>query len=158
MLQVSGLDHPIIIMSLFLFSSCRTEVNARPGDPLRLSDYEGRETSSKIAQAVKETGLKRNQGDTEVKDASNEIAQARKEQDVTRNREGTADGKLIRTRFTRNAKKNRCIKRYDYRIIYNHFFAIPICKKRRGCKEVIKFVNFGRGKTLGITYNCKSVK
>ena len=141
-------------MALALLLSSRMDVAARPTDTWLLSVYESKDASSQTVQAAEETSLTQIQGEREVKDTSKEIAQARKEHSVMRNQEETADaGGFIRTRFTRNIK-NRCIKRYDYKIIYNHFFAIPICKKHRGCKEVIKFVNFGSGKTIPITYNC----
>ena len=153
LLKVS-LTHAAFIVALALLLSSRMDVAARPTDTWLLSVYESKDASSQTVQAAEETSLTQIQGEREVKDTSKEIAQARKEHSVMRNQEETADaGGFIRTRFTRNIK-NRCIKRYDYKIIYNHFFAIPICKKHRGCKEVIKFVNFGSGKTIPITYNC----
>ena len=47
---------------------------------------------------------------------------------------------------------NPCVERYEYRIIYNFFFRIPICKQ--SCLPVLKIVNFGNGRTLGIVYDC----
>ena len=70
----------------------------------------------------------------------------------------TADGAgLTRTSFPSNVNKNPCIKRFRYRIIFNYFFAIPVCKRHQGCFEVIKIVNFGKGRTYAITTNCQRV-
>lgn len=60
----------------------------------------------------------------------------------------------ITIRFLRSVKSNTCIKKFVYRVIYNYFFAIPICKKHRGCKEKMRTVTFANGKTLAITFDC----
>lgn len=70
----------------------------------------------------------------------------------------TADGAgLTRTSFPSSVNKNPCIKRFRYRIIFNYFFAIPVCKGHQGCFEVIKIVNFGKGRTYAIPTNCQRV-
>lgn len=70
----------------------------------------------------------------------------------------TADGAgLTRTSFPSSVNKNPCIKRFRYRIIFNYFFAIPVCKGHQGCFEVIKIVNFGKGITYAIPTNCQRV-
>ena len=48
--------------------------------------------------------------------------------------------------------QNNCIERYKYVIILNYFFRIPICKK--GCDRIMKIVNFGKGRTYGLVYDC----
>lgn len=70
------------------------------------------------------------------------------------NQEEYADSEDITIRFPRSVKKNTCIKEFKYRVIYGYFFAIPICKKHKGCKDKMKTVNFSNGKTLTITYDC----
>ena len=47
---------------------------------------------------------------------------------------------------------NACIEKYTYRIIYNFFFQIPVCKKH--CKAKYKTVTFQNGKTYAIRYDC----
>ena len=47
---------------------------------------------------------------------------------------------------------NGCIKRYEYYIIYNRVFRIPICKV--GCKPKYRIVIFSNGKTKAIRYDC----
>ena len=60
-------------------------------------------------------------------------------------------------RNARNARNprspgNACIEKYFYRIIYNIFFRIPVCKKH--CKAKYKSVTFQNGKTYAIRYDC----
>lgn len=163
-----SLQYPLTVILLASLLSCRLEGDARPTGPLRHSTVnKDKDASKQLVQAEneagltpnqketdrennsarKETGLARNQRENENEEASSENVQAR--------RERTAEGEFIRTRFNRNAKlNNHCIRRFDYRIIYNQFFAIPICKNHKGCIPVIKIVNFGQGKNLPITYNC----
>ena len=59
--------------------------------------------------------------------------------------------KASNARNARNAS-NACIERYIYRIIYNYFFRIPVCKA--GCKPKYKSVNFSNGQTYAILYDC----
>ena len=47
---------------------------------------------------------------------------------------------------------NQCLKKFDYRLIYNYFFEIPLCKKE--CKEKVKFVTFLNGEMLSVVYDC----
>ena len=121
-----------------------------------LEETNREDNSSKSAYTAKEIGFARNQKENENEEASSENVQERKEIGTTRRKERIAEGELVKTRLSRNAKpvNNHCIRRYDYRIIYKQFFAIPICKTHKGCIAVIKIVNFGRGKRLPITYNC----
>ncbi len=58
---------------------------------------------------------------------------------------------LSNARKARNTN-NACIERYQYRIIYNYFFQIPICKQ--GCKKMYNTVPFPNGKTIAIVYDC----
>ncbi|KAJ7369905.1 hypothetical protein OS493_035684 [Desmophyllum pertusum] len=58
---------------------------------------------------------------------------------------------LSNSRHARDAS-NPCIKRYVYRIIYNYFFIIPVCKQ--GCKEKLKIVTFSKGQTRAIVDDC----
>ncbi|KAL9988474.1 hypothetical protein ACROYT_G002923 [Oculina patagonica] len=58
---------------------------------------------------------------------------------------------LFNARKARNTN-NVCIERYQYRVIYNYFFQIPVCKQ--GCKKKYKTVAFSNGKTLAIVYDC----
>lgn len=178
MLQPS-LQYPLVVILLASLLSCRLEGDARPTGPLRHSTVNkdkddsrqllqaeneagltpnrgetDRENNSSV-RATKETGSARNQRENENEEASSENVQARREIGTTRHKERTAEREFNRTRFNRNAKlNNHCIRRFDYRIIYNQFFAIPICKTHKGCIPVIKIVNFGQGKNLPITYNC----
>ena len=62
-----------------------------------------------------------------------------------------SDTKVTRT-ASRRTVQNTCIARYENRIIHNYFFRIPVCKK--GCKRKVRFVNFGKGKTYAIVYDC----
>ena len=178
MLQPS-LQYPLAVILLASLLSCRLEGDARPTGPLLPSAVSKDKDASRqlvqaeneagltpnqgetdrqdnwSARATKETGSARNQRENENEEASRENVQARREIGTTRHKERIAEGEFIRSRFNRNAKlNNHCINRFDYRIIYNQFFAIPICKNHIGCIPVIKIVNFGRGKTLPITFNC----
>ena len=47
---------------------------------------------------------------------------------------------------------NQCLKKFDYRLIYNYFFEIPLCKKE--CKEKVNFVTFSNGEMLSVVYDC----
>lgn len=57
-------------------------------------------------------------------------------------------------RFPRSVKDNKCIKKFVNRIIYNYYFAVPLCKIGKGCKEKMMTVNFSNGKTIAIAYDC----
>lgn len=81
---------------------------------------------------------------------SSRITQPRKDLDVPGKLGTIANGGLIR--HTRS--NNTCIKRYDYRIIYNYFFRIPICKRHKNCQRVVKIVRFFNGIRKAINYNC----
>jgi len=70
------------------------------------------------------------------------------------NREEIGNSKKITTRFRKDVKRNNCIKKFVYQVIYNYVFAIPVCKKHKGCREKFKTVNFSNGKTLAISYDC----
>ena len=48
--------------------------------------------------------------------------------------------------------QNSCIERYKYLLIANYFFRLPVCKK--GCYPKIRIINFGKGRTYAITYDC----
>ena len=69
--------------------------------------------------------------------------------DSTKNE--SSDGDVSSHRNARDAS-NGCIERYIYRIIYNYFFRIPICKV--GCKSKYKIVNFPNGNAYAIRYDC----
>ena len=87
----------------------------------------------------------------------NRDAQARKETvsvGSSSNQEEIADSKKTMTRFQKIVKRNNCIKKFVYRVIYNYFFAIPVCKRHKGCNGKFKTVNFSNGKTLAIQYDC----
>ena len=176
-----SLQHSLAII-LFASLSCHLKGDARPTDPLQhsaasedkdtsrqlvqakneagltqnLEETDREDNSSKSVRTAKVIGLARNQKENENEEASSEnFVQTRKEIGTTRSKERIAEGELVKTRLRRNAKlNNHCIRRFDYRIIYKQFFAIPICKTHKGCIAVIKIVNFGRGKKLPITYNC----
>ena len=174
-----SLQYLLAVILLASLLSCRLEGDARPTGPLLHSTVsKDTDASRQLVQAenkagltpnqgetdrqgnssvraTKETGLAPNQRENENEEASRENVQARREIGTTRHKERIAEGGFIRTRFNRNAKlNNHCIRRFDYRIIYNQFFAIPICKNHKRCIPVIKIVNFGQGKNLPITYNC----
>lgn len=187
-MQVSLIRYPLNIVVLLLISSCYLEVDARPAQDrlLRSGDYKvdgisrknvqaenkaaefsnnQRETviedsSTKFAREVKEASLlTRNRRENEIKDVSNQNEEAGRELGKSRKEETGADGEFTRRRFTRSdILENDCIKRFEYRIIYNHLFAIPVCKRHKGCIEVAKIVNFGRGRTLAINFNCTMLR
>ena len=47
---------------------------------------------------------------------------------------------------------NPCISSYKFRTIFNKFFKIPVCKN--GCKPRKKTVNFAKGISKAITFDC----
>ena len=146
-------------MSLVLLLSCRTDVKARPTDSSLLSVHEVEDTSRKIAQATEEqNGQGQLQRETELEDTFSSGMPLTRHR-VTRSQEDllTADAAgFTQTVFPKRVKKNNCIRRFRYQIIYNYFFAIPVCKKHSGCIEVKQIVNFPKGRTLAITYNCSA--
>ena len=54
--------------------------------------------------------------------------------------------------FSKSAKDNLCIEKFDHRLIYNYVFEIPHCKK--DCKEKVRFVSFSNGEMLSVVYDC----
>lgn len=130
-------------MLCVLTLSYNTQVDARPKEvtmPLLLSQTK---------DASKNTIITPQEMIGEVK-ATNELSS-----DLTSSsQEQNSGSQHITIHFPRSAKRNTCIKKYVYRLIYNYFFAIPICKKHEGCKEKMETVNFSNGKTLAITFDC----
>ena len=138
-------------MVLFvLFSGCSKQVGARPKEVKLLPLFSGTEDTSRITTITKITNVTQ----AEV----NRDAEAPKEMasdGSSPNQEEVTNRKKIMTRFpTKGVKRNNCIKRVFYRLIYNHVFTIPVCKKHKGCREKYRTVNFSNGKTLGIRYDC----
>ena len=100
-----------------------------------------REKVDKVASSTKE-----------MQPSSVNIKQATETQDDLSATDGSG---LTRTILPTSINKNPCIKKIRYSFIYNQLFEIPICKKNHGCHEVVKIVNFGKGRTLAVTYNCQ---
>ena len=135
-------------MVLFvLFFGCSKQVGARPKEVNLLPLLSGTEDTSRI------TGIT-NVTQPEVK----RDAEAQKEMaggGSSSNQEEIANSKKIMTRFLRKGvKRNNCVKKVFNRVIYNYVFEIPVCKKHKGCREIVRTVNFSNGKTLAITYDC----
>lgn len=134
-------------MVLFvLFFGCSKPVGARPKEVNLLPLFPDTKDTSRITRATSVTQRQVNRD-----------AQARKETisvGSSSNQEEIADSKRTMTRFQRSLKRNNCIKKFVYRVIYNYFFAIPVCKQHKGCNGKFKTVNFSNGKTLAIRYDC----
>ena len=62
-----------------------------------------------------------------------------------------ADTKVTQAAWRRTAQ-NACIERYEYHIVYNRVFRVPICKQ--GCKPRFRIVNFANGKAVALRYDC----
>ena len=128
------------------------KVIAKPDNGTRIQNAEtraGDKDTSFIAQAAKETSF---DGD---KQEEGRIAQAREELDQSGINGGIVEDGFENTRFPRNSDDNNpCIKRLDYRIIYNYFFTIPVCKRHKHCRREKKIIRFANGKEFGITSNC----
>lgn len=105
-----------------------------------------------IAQVGQENFLVGDQDTDE--NPSSRITQQRKKLDVPGKTGTIAKGGLIRHTRSNNST---CIKRYDYRIIYNHFFRIPICKRHKKCQRMVRIVRFFNGVTKAINYSCVRV-
>lgn len=105
-----------------------------------------------IAQVGQENFLVGDQDTDE--NPSSRITQPSKKLDVPGKADTIAKGGLIRHTRSNN---NTCIKRYDHRIIYNHFFRIPICKRHKKCQRVVRIVRFFNGITKAINYSCMRV-
>ena len=149
------------------------KVDARPRESLPLSEVSSLENSKMIAKPDNETRIlnaEKHAGDKDtsfIAEAAKEtsfdgdkkeegrIGQARKELDPLGLNGGILEDGFENTRFPRNSRDNNpCMKRMDYRIIYNYFFTIPVCKRHKDCRREIKIVKFANGKELGITSNC----
>lgn len=132
-----------MVLSVLSFG-CSKQVDARPKEVNNLLPlFSDTEDTSRITSVTQ----------PEV----NRDAEAQKEMisgGSSSNQEEIANSKKITTRFPKSVKRNNCIKKFVYRVIYDYFFAIPVCKKHKGCREKFRTVNFSNGKTLAIAYDC----
>ena len=124
-----------------------TEAPSVTGSTKTKNHTEGN-NSRKIVQVGQENFFEGDQDTDE--NPSSRITQPRKELDVPGKKGRIAKGRLIR----HARSNNTCIKRYEYRIIYNYFFRIPICKRHKNCQRVVKIVRFSNGIAKAINYNC----
>lgn len=161
-LSLLGLYSVAGILLALLFISL-TELQARPTDSSTLPSSNFNGTSSlrntTRSSARETTGLKPREkvdkvasSTKEMQPSSVNIKQATETQDDLSATDGSG---LTRTILPTSINKNPCIKKIRYSFIYNQLFEIPICKKNHGCHEVVKIVNFGKGRTLAVTYNCQ---
>ena len=142
-------------MVLFvLFFGCGQRVNARvfhfsPKEVNLIPLFSDTEDTSRITTIKKITSV--------TQPEVNRDAEAQKETvsgGSSSTQEEIGNSKKIMKRSAKGVKRNNCIKKFVNRVIYNYFFAIPVCKKHKGCREKFKTVNFANGKTLAIRYDC----
>ena len=139
-----------MVLFVLTFFGCSKQVGARPKEVKLLPLFSGTEDTSRITKITKITNI--------TQPEVNRDAEAPKEMasdGSSSNQEEVTNRKKIMTRFPKKGvKRNNCIKKVFYRLIYNHVFTIPVCKKHKGCREKYRTVNFSNGKTLGIRYDC----
>ena len=134
-------------MVLFvLFFGCSNQVGARPRDVNLLPLFPDAEYTSRITKVTSVTQPEVSRDTEAQKEMVSGVSSS--------NQEGIANSKKIMTSFHKSVKRNNCIKKFVYRVIYNYIFRIPVCKKHKGCQEKFKTVNFSNGKTLAIRYDC----
>lgn len=156
------LDSVAGILLALLFISL-TELQARPTDSsiLPSSNFNGTSSSRNTTRssARETTGVKPREKVVKVTFSTNEMQPTRVNiKQATENQDdlSTTDGSgFTRTILPTSFHMNPCITKTRYSFIYNRLFEIPICKKNHGCHEVVKIVNFGKGRTLAVTYNCQ---
>lgn len=144
----------------FLFALMLTPFNwkavAKFRNPFILPAVYSLENSKYITEVPYVTGSTKanNHAEDTDENPSSRITHPSKKLDVPGKTDTIAKGGLIRHTRSNN---NTCIKRYDHRIIYNHFFRIPICKRHKKCQRVVRIVRFFNGVTKAINYSCMRV-
>ncbi|XP_022794300.1 uncharacterized protein LOC111333042 [Stylophora pistillata] len=140
----ASLTIQLVFMALgVLIMNCSIQVEARPKVP-SVSLLHGMINSSE------KNNINTRQEQREIRSAKSEKEKTTDSTSVIQEEHATAE--QFKTSFPKSTKDNECIKKYDQRLIYNYFFAIPHCKK--GCKEKFRFVSFSNGKTLSMVYDC----
>lgn len=139
-------------MVLFvLFFGCSQQVDATPKEVNLFPLFSDTEETPRITRITRITSV--------TQPEVNRDAETQKEMvsgGSSSNQEEITNSKNITTRIfpRKGVKRNNCIKKFVYRVIYNYFFAIPVCKKRKGCREKFMSVNFSNGETSAIRYDC----
>ena len=162
----------MLIVTIFLTSGGQT--NARPADALKV--YNSDENGSTVDLLA--VPVKRGEDDQQIPvlelqrpeyNENNELIEKLEflkpeVQEKVNSSESERDANTLlsenNTASDRNASNDRnprstgnaCIIKYIFRVLYNVFFKIPVCKKH--CKAKYKIVTFRNGQTKAIRYDC----